>query len=315
MAKQSRFALWWIVLCFMVGRVAFAQSDDRLIGIWSIQKSSQLIEYLFRSDGRYQIDTKSLDPDFDYSETERGRYSVNGQVLTFTPYDFFGNPSSRTYEFRFIGDSLGLTRIDFLLDEVIYQFKPGSREDVLARQNVDTVLIGTWMRPLIYYGKSEYTFRPGGYYFIKNTDDDGQFPPEYIRGRYTQVGKQLTLKPYSGTEAQFELDFFGNTLTLIDTNEYSGHSTSFEEVAGSQAEVLAKSAAAEAFLSSTNWQVGIWDIPNGAKKVELTIRPDGHYIATNDVEILRGIVRGRYVLEPRRIHLFPFIGQGLYSSD
>ena len=76
-----------------------------------------------------------------------------------------------------------------------------------------------------------------------------EFPPEFIRGRYVQTGKQLTLKPYSLTAAEYEIDFFGSALTLIDASEFSGHSAIYQKVAGSAADVRAKATEAETFLA------------------------------------------------------------------
>jgi hypothetical protein len=315
MIQRWKPAWWLAVLQLVIHASSVAQTDDRLIGVWTFNDGFQAVDYTFRTGGRYEIYTRSLDPVFDFSSSELGRYAVEGQVITFTPYEFFGSPSSRVYEYLVIEASLSLTRIDFPLEPVAYQYQPGSREEVLARQDVDSVLIGTWRRPLIFFGRAEYTFRPGGYYFLMNIPDDPELYTEVIRGRYTQEGNQLVLKPYSGIEAQYELDFYGDTLSLIDSNDFSGHFNTFKEVPGSQGEVLAKAAAAEAFLSTTNWQVGVWEISNGVNIVELTFRPDSHYLATNSTEILRGMVRGRYQLEPRRIHFFPFIGQSIYSRD
>jgi hypothetical protein len=47
----------------------------------------------------------------------------------------------------------------------------------------------------------------------------------------------------------------------------------------------------------------------------LTLRLDGHYMATNDTALLRGLVRGLYQLDSGQIRLSPFVGQGLYSRD
>src|SRR5688500_12822252 len=108
---------------------------------------------------------------------------------------------------------------------------------------------------------SEYTFRPGGYYFLKNMHENSeQFPPEFIRGRYEQDGTRLTIKPYSGVETQYEIDFFGNTLTLIRNEGTLGESATYEALPGSEADVRAKADEAEAFLRRENWQVGVWEI-------------------------------------------------------
>lgn len=303
------------LLQLVLASAALGQSNDQLVGIWTIDEGFQVVELLFRSDGRYQLDTINSDPTSELSFSERGRYQADGLSLSMTPYSWFGTQETQRYHLEQAGDSLTLTTAgDFPVTRV-YQFKPGSKADVLARQNVEPVLIGSWKRRLIFFGQEEYTFRPGGYYFVKRSPDSGEFPPEYIRGRYEQNGDQLTLRPYSGTEVNHEIDFFGNTLTIIRKDEFSGDSLAYEEVPGSEAEVRAKAAEAEAFLSRPNWQVGLWEIRDGFHTVDLTLRPDGYYSSTNAVEILRGMVRGRYTLEPARIHFFPFTGQGLYSRD
>ena len=138
----------------------------------------------------------------------------------------------------------------------MYEFRPGSKEDVLARQSVEQGLVGAWQRHIVFSGTEEYTFRPDGHYSLKYTPDDSQFPPEFIRGRFIRTGASLAIKPYSGIEVEYELDFFGTNLTLIDQSDSSGHSTAYAKIPGSDVEVLAKSAQAESFLSTTNWQVG-----------------------------------------------------------
>jgi hypothetical protein len=290
------------------------QVDARLVGVWVLDEGYQVTELLFRADGRYQVDTKSTNPELDYLLTEQGTYHTEGQRLTLTPYEYFGAPQSKDRDFQLDGELLSLIMLDYDQTQV-YTLKAGSRQDVLDREAVDSTLIGTWVRNLPYSGQEEYTFRPGGYYFVKTIHDDGQFPPEYIRGRYVQDGERLSLRPYSGVEAQFELDFFGTTLTLIRREEFSGGSLTYEERPGSEAEVLSKSAEAEAFLAHPDWLVGTWEVRDAIHVVDLTIRPDGYYIAKEDTEYLSGIVRGRYVLEPRRITLLPYVGQGLYARS
>ena len=289
--------------------------DAPLAGVWVLDEGYQITEFLFRTDGRYQVDTRSTNPELPYLLTERGTYQVEGQRLTLASYEYFGAPQSRQYDFRLDGELLTLITLEYENTQ-IYGLKAGSRQDVLDREAVDSTLIGTWVRNLPYSGQEEYTFRPGGYYFVKTTHEDAQFfPPEYIRGRYVQDGDRLTLRPYSGIEAQFELDFFGTTLTIIRREEFSGGSLTYEERLGSQAEVLSKSAEAEAFLARPDWHVGTWEVRDAIHVVDVTIRPDGHYIAEEETEYLSGIVRGRYVLDPRRITLLPYVGQGLYTRS
>ncbi|MHC1763222.1 MAG: hypothetical protein AB9869_02795 [Verrucomicrobiia bacterium] len=308
---------WWLGLAmiFMLPWAALGQSDSPLVGVWAIDDGWQVRELLFRSDGRYQADSRNADPTVGFSLTERGRYEVNGQTLALMPYEYFGEPQPKLYQVELSGGFLTLTTPgDFPLVDV-YQFKSGSREDVLARQNVPRVLIGSWKRSIVFWGDEEYTFRPGGYYVRKDTPESGNFPPDYIRGRYGQEGDLLTIAPYSGIEAAYEIDFFGNTLTLIRAEEFSGESASYEQIPGTEEEVRTKTAEADEFLSREHWYAGVWQMTNSVFDGELTLRSDGYYMATNNVEILRGMVRGRYTLDSGRITLHPFLGQDIYSRD
>lgn len=291
-----------------------ARGDDRLIGVWTLDEGFQIVELTFRSDGRYQMDTRSTDPVFDFSSTDRGRYEVLGEVLSLDSYEYFGEPAAIQHQYLVEGDLLTLTRPEFSLTKV-YRLKPGSREEVLAKEKADPDLIGRWLRVNASGGTDEYTFRPGGYYFWVRTHPDVEFPPEVIRGRYVRDGNRLTLRPYSGVEAPYEVDFFGETLALIRKEPVSGDATGFGLLPGSRAEVRAKAAEAEAFLAREHWQVGVWEIREPFQNFDVTIRPDGHYIAVNHSEFLRGTVRGRYVLEPGRIRLLPFVGQDPYARS
>jgi hypothetical protein len=67
---------------------------------------------------------------------------------------------------------------------------------------------------------------------------------------------------------------------------------------------------AGAFLRREHWLVGTWDIRDDIHTVDLTIRPDGRYIAEESTPLVEGIVRGRYTLEAGRIHLMPFVRPG-----
>ncbi len=120
------------------------------------------MEILFRSDGRYQIDTRSTDPDFGFFFTERGRYEVAGTGLSLHSYEYFGEPEPRRYEFLFDSQTLSLTRAEFSLTE-IYQFKTGSKEQVLAQETAAHDPVGKWCRGNASSGIDEYLFRPGGY--------------------------------------------------------------------------------------------------------------------------------------------------------
>jgi hypothetical protein len=116
-------------------------------------------------------------------------------------------------------------------------------------------------------------------------------------------------------DAAYELDVFGDTLTLITSGEYSVQWYAYSAVPGSAADVRATVEEAQAFLSGEHWHVGTWEIRDDVHAVDLTIRPDGYYIAQEFTESLPGIVRGRYTFEDSRIHLTPFVGQGLYARS
>ena len=299
----------------MTSPVTSERADGPLVGIWLMDDGFQIVELLFRSDGRYQLTTTSTDSDFAGSSTERGRYAAEGRAITLSPYDYFGEPANKSYEFAISGASLTLTRVEFSITDV-YIFKAGSRADVLARQQVDPGLVGAWRRSITFWGQVEYTFRPGNYFILKDTPEAAGIEPTLARGRYEQNGTRLTVRPYSGIEASYEIDFFGNALTLIKTDESWGESASFEGVPGSAAEVRAKAAEADAFLARENWHVGVWEVRDPSNIVDLTFRPDGYYISKEDTaDFLRGIVRGRFTLEPRRIRLLPFVGQDLYARS
>jgi hypothetical protein len=112
----ARFSLYHPRVDFDLPTIA--RADDRLIGIWTLDEGFQRVELLFRSDGRYQIDTIDSDqPSFSF--TDRGRYEVNGQGLALTPYDYLGEPQSVSYEFQIAGSSLSLTRTDIESSQVM----------------------------------------------------------------------------------------------------------------------------------------------------------------------------------------------------
>jgi hypothetical protein len=294
----------------MSSTVERAALQDALIGIWTVEDGAEIIDLLFRPSGRYQQDTTNTDPISGSFLTERGRYEIDRQVLTLLPYDLVEGPGKQ-YELELSGNALTVTTLAFPQVRV-YQLKPGSRADVLAREKVEPVLFGTWWHEILFWGKKEYTFRPGGYYVLENLNEGG--PHEFIRGRYTRDNNRVTLTPYSGTPVEYEVDFFGNTLTLIRKEESVAEGIIMEAVAGSAADVQAKATEAQAFTSREHWLAGVWEIRNEFHKIDLTIRPDGRYIAQDDTdEFLRGVVRGRYRREAERLHFMPFLGQDMYA--
>ncbi len=195
-----------------------------------------------------------------------------------------------------------------------YQYQPGSRADVLAREKANPDLVRRWTRHILFSGDEEFTFRPGGYYLRTMTHESPVFT-EFDRGRYELAGNRLKIKPYSTVVLPYQVDIFGSTLTLIQTNSYSGQFTSYEEVPDSWAEVTAKAAEAQAFLNRPQWHVGVWRIQAQNNTTDLLLRPDGVYSATNTTPALRRVLRGRYTLAGDQIHLVPFVGQDWFVLD
>jgi hypothetical protein len=288
--------------------------DALLVGIWVLDEGHQVTELLFRSDGRYQRDTRSSDSDLQYLLTEQGTYQVLNDRLVLIPYEYFGEPQPKQLGFSRTDDVLTVSALEYEYTQV-YVMRPGSRDDVMARESVEASLVGTWSRSLPYSGHEEYTFRPDGFYMRRSAPDETQFPPEYVWGRYEQDGARLTLKPYSFVHAQLQLDFFGDALTMIRQEEFSGDSLTYRLVEGSPEDLRTRTAEAEAFLARADWHVGTWEIRDAVHSVDLTLRPDGYYIAREHTEYLAGVVRGQYVLDSRHIHLRPFAGQDLYARS
>src|SRR4051794_3462578 len=173
------------------------QTDLPQVGIWIVNDGVQILELLFRSDGRYQLETKSTDPIGGSSFTERGRYEFKGQTLELAPYDYIGEPQAKRYEFQIASNSLTVTAAELGLTQV-YQFKPGSRDDVLQRERMQPGLIGAWARSIQFWGREELTFRPGGYYIRKSKPEGSESQEEVVRGRYIQDGTQFKIHPYQG---------------------------------------------------------------------------------------------------------------------
>lgn len=284
-----------------------------LVGIWLADQGYRSVELLFRSDGVYQINTRFYDSPFSLGSTYRGRYVIDGRSLTLTPYEYLHSPVSASSRFAVTGDTLVFT--GFYSDlPARYQFQPNSRADVLAREHANGALVRRWTRHILFSGDEEYTFRPGGYYVRTMTHENPVFT-EFERGRYELAGNHLTIKPYSGGEPTYHIDVFGSTLTLIGTNSYSGFFTSYEEVPDSYAEVTDNAAAALAFISRSNWHIGVWRMQDQDNTIDLLLRPDGIYSATNRSPVVHRVLRGRYSLADLQIHLVPFVGQERFVLD
>jgi hypothetical protein len=69
-----------VAIYFMVSSLAHGQAENPLVGIWTADEGFQVVQLLFRSDGRYKLDTKSTDPILDFSSTEQGRYELTRAV-------------------------------------------------------------------------------------------------------------------------------------------------------------------------------------------------------------------------------------------
>jgi hypothetical protein len=232
--------------------------DNPLVGIWIMDQEYQIVEVLFRPDGRYQQETMTPSGEAQYYLTERGRYAIEGQTLVLAPYEYGSDPSSRRYyTMELVDTSLTIVGVDTgAIYE--YQFKPDSKADVIQRQGLKRNPIGTWWRPFPYSGLEQYTFRPAGYYFLETIDEASDPPIQYIRGRYEDSGTESTIKPYGGVEATYELDFFGDVLTLILVEECRGSAIAYVYRPGSRESVQAKADEAAAFLSQDDWHVGVW---------------------------------------------------------
>lgn len=311
--KSLCAATAWLV----TGFVGLGQGDDRLVGVWVGQGWVNTVELLFRSDGRYEAKSTTVGSQFGPS-VDRGRYEIVGQSLLMTSYEYLQTPAVDSYEFQFDGDSLSLSGgpdLSVFNLSMEYEFKAGSRADVLAREQASHDLVRRWTRHILFVGDEEWVFRPGGYYCLISTSENVQGFVQFQRGRYESSGTQLTLKPYGGNASHCEVDIFGTTLTLISTNSWSGQFTGYEEVPGSAAEVATKTTEAQAFLSIQDWQAGVWQIQKDNNKIDLLLRPDGFYSATNTTTRVHRVLHGRYTLAGAEINLVPFVGQERYALD
>ncbi|MHC1766337.1 MAG: hypothetical protein AB9869_18900 [Verrucomicrobiia bacterium] len=303
--------------CLMSASVALGEPNDPLVGVWVGQGWVNTVELLFRSDGRYETASTTVGSPFG-PRIDRGRYEVVGQSIRMTSYTYSLAPAVDTYRFELDGDSLSLSGGPDLSPfnlSMTYQFKPGSKADVLAREGASQGLVRRWTRHVLFTGDEEWTFRPGGYCCLKKTSENVQGFVEFQRGRYDQSGSQLALHPYGGNVASCEADIFGTTLTLIFTNSFSGEFGEYEEVPGSAAEVATKAAEAQAFLSDPIWPTGVWQIQKDDNKINLLLRPDGLYTATNTTPRVQRTLWGRYTLVGAEIDLIPFVGQERYALD
>ena len=74
-----------------------ARLDLGLVGVWRMDEGYQVTELLFRSDGKYQLDLHSTNPELPYASSDPGEYSVDGNRLTLTPYEYFGEPYKKQF--------------------------------------------------------------------------------------------------------------------------------------------------------------------------------------------------------------------------
>lgn len=296
--------------------ISFAQADDRLIGVWVGEGFVNTVKLVFRSDGRYQVESRTVGSEFG-PMVDRGRYEVVGSTVRMTSYTYLQRPAADVYEFLVEDDSLSLrggpdlSVYNLSLD---YQLTPGSKADVLACEQGSHDLVRRWTRHVLFTGDEEWTFRPGGYYCFKSTSENVDLV-EFQRGRYAQTGSQLDMKPYSLGAYQYEVDVFGSTLTLIFTNSWSGKFSDYTEAPGSAAEVAAKAAEAQEFLSAPDWQAGLWRVEERGNRIDLLLRPDGIYTATNSTAKVSRVWRGRYTLAADQMAFSPFVGQEILVFD
>src|SRR3712207_2063737 len=80
-----------------------------LTGIWAADEGYQVVEFLFRSDGGYQQETRSTDSSLSYAWVERGRYELDGLTLTTMPYEYFGEPVRHVFDLQLVDDALTLS--------------------------------------------------------------------------------------------------------------------------------------------------------------------------------------------------------------
>lgn len=73
-------------------------------------------------------------------------------------------------------------------------------------------------------------------------------PEEHPRGRSIPA-RTHPRASYSLVGADYEVDFFGDSLTFIRKEEFRGESTTYDKISGSGADVRAKAAEADGFLA------------------------------------------------------------------
>ena len=204
----------------MVASRASAVMETPLVGVWVLDEGYQVTEFLFRADGRYQLDTTSTNPDLDYHLNDWGRYQAEGQRLTLTLYEYFGEQQSRQDHFRLDGELLSLIALRYEQVQV-YALKGGSRQDVLDREAVDSTLVGT--------GGARFRTRARGIHvpsrrlllseeFSRRSTVPAGIYPRPIYAGWPPADAQAIQR----CRGQFEVDVFGSELTLIRREEYLG---------------------------------------------------------------------------------------------
>lgn len=88
------------------------RKDHDLVGVWARDEGFQIVELLFRSDGRYQLDQRSTDPTSGFAWTDRGRHELGANAFVLWPYDRLGEAQGLRLAFELAGDTLSLTRVD-----------------------------------------------------------------------------------------------------------------------------------------------------------------------------------------------------------
>lgn len=293
----------FVPFILLIGISASAQSgDERLIGVWRFEAQFQENEILFRPDGQFIFDKKFVQVAM---PTERGRYQVEGDLLTLLP----GNSQPVQYKMQLRGNTMILSNSE-LPEPQTYQRRPGSREQVLAQMrpvttamlsgNGDT-FVGIW-RFKQEFQSADFTLRPDGRY-ISAHEVGGQRFEE--RGSFQIDNGKITFTPYKGNgEAKtFDLDLFDAQMTLTG----GAFPMPCELQPGSAAEVIDNVHNPDGLKIKYGPLVGAWNFADQLSSIEVILRPDGRYHATGIFASVRLDERGKYKIEKasRKLTLDP----------
>jgi hypothetical protein len=191
--------------------------DGWLVGVWQVNDGAGWMEFTFRPDERYIVKAGANGVP---TEVERGRYRVSSGKLTLAPYPNLGEP--RGFEIDYYAGALLL--VGDYQRMVVAQKVPGSDATVIAATTDPDALkgprgplVGLWSLPLNAQFAADLLFRPDGQFRFTQCSKGIQLP-EY--GLYTVDLSLRTLILDSRLEerATAQLDFYGNTVSLVGTN-------------------------------------------------------------------------------------------------